>query len=335
MEYKTKHHLLECLDTQKDFLLAQPFEYKSEKRNELLFFMKPGFFLLDTFSHRKEVLRLVLQKLEEFDIELSGAALVNGAILDQAQIMDRHYGYINKVSKNASKMIGPEELEGFHLMMPDFHEDHALILGGHEFLERYPSYNAQSLNALWMTHPSHKLRSGFYYHDYLVDGQYVVLVNGFHPSQLFHFTDPEHKILVGLLHSDADWRSLKENFAGDTYPRKADPNSIRGTLFHEQDKYGTQHIGIANNFIHLSAGPFEGFFELENFLSNIGDVHFHLEDTRLAMVMREKGLGMDDYHAVLSNPEAVVDGNETDLFTYTENFNSRDAVDTYIKYFKK
>lgn len=335
MEYRTKHLLFECLDTQKEFLIVQPFETKSDKHNELLFFLKPGFFLLDTVEHRKEALKLVLQKMTEFEIEISGAALISGTELDKAQIMDRHYGYINKVSKNASKMIHSEELETFRKKMPDFDIDKAIILGGHEFLEQFPLYNAQTLNTLWASAPSHKMRSGFYFHNFDIDGKYIVLVNGFHPEQLFKFTNPKHKILVFLLHSDTNWRVLKDDFAGATYPQEAIATSIRGALFADQNKYGTHEISIANNFVHLSAGPFEGFFEMNNFLTNMNGVDFDIDNTCLTKEMNQKGLNHKDNEFVLTNPIAEINGKETDLFTFTENFNSVDAVDAYVKYFKK
>lgn len=334
MDHIVKRNFLECLDTPKDFILIKKFHYKTTKRNELLFFIKPEFFLLHTYENRKAVLKLVLQKMEEFNIEISGGCLANGAILEHAQIMDRHYGYINKLSKNASKMIGEDEISEFKKTMPEFDENTTKIFGGHEYLKYNQKYNAFTLNALWLTHSSNKMRSGFYYHDYDIDGEHVVLVNGFHPSQLYHFTDPEHKIIVLLLHSNTDWQVLKDDFAGTTYPRKANPISVRGTLFHDKEKYGTETISIANNYIHLSAGPFEGFFELENFLTNIGEVHFDMDETRLAMVMKDKGLSETDFEKVLSNPVAVIDGKEIDLFTYTENKNSIQSVEIYMKYFK-
>ena len=104
------------------------------------------------------------------------------------------------------------------------------------------------------------------------NGEDFILVNGFHPAQLFHFTNETHRIVLVLVHSDTPWGTLRNEMVGATFPEKAVPNSIRGTLYANPNDYGLESVSIANNGVHLSAGPFEGLFEIRNFFGHILDL---------------------------------------------------------------
>src|SRR5512138_1608869 len=73
--------------------------------NELLLFMKPELFLVPGPDAIRQSAGLILEKLAEYQAEVHGIMLVGGKFLAEQQIMDRHYGYINKLSKNASKVL--------------------------------------------------------------------------------------------------------------------------------------------------------------------------------------------------------------------------------------
>jgi hypothetical protein len=158
-------------------------------------------------------------------------------------------------------------------------------------------------------------------------------VNGFHPSQLRHFTDPHHNIVVLLLKSATDWKILKHDLAGDTFPEEAKENSIRGDIYRNSSKYGVKDISISRNCVHLSAGPFEALFEINNFLKNIPGVNFKLEQANIARLMSREGLKNDEIERCLSNPTAEFNSKLIDLFTFTEDMNSTEAISEYQKYF--
>ena len=207
------------------------------------------------------------------------------------------------------------------------------VLGGHEFLQQFPDYDANRLQALWASKYSHKLRSGFYIQEYRISGRHVILVNGFHPSQLSFFTDPTHKITLLLLHSDTNWHDLKYDMVGDTFPENAKVDSIRGELYNHHERYGLKEVTVANNMVHLSAGPFEAMFEVYNFLHAIPSLNFDVPHTNMGRLMHAKGLTDADIEACLNNPVTTVAGEDVDLFTLTEDTNSNDAIDLYIKHF--
>jgi hypothetical protein len=316
----------------KEALIA-PFHFDQAKNNELLFFFKPECFIAKTQADFTAISQMVLKKFTERQVSISGALLLNGARLDEFSIMDRHYGFINTLSRQASTLLTDKEAEFIQQSLQIDLREYA-VLGGHEFLARYNAYDHNSLNDLWLSKKSVKLRSGFYIQSYAVNGDKVVLVNGFHPSQLAHFTDPTHKIIVLLAESDTPWRSLKDDLAGDTYPERSNPASIRGELFKNKSLYHADNIAISNNYIHLSAGPYEALFEIRNFLSQLDQTHFDVLKTNLASRMLAAGLQPADIDRALTNPTTVVEGKPTDLFTLTENLDTPEAVEGYVRLFK-
>jgi hypothetical protein len=312
-----------------DFKLKKP----KETENELLFFFKPECFFGGNPIHIKSILEMVFEKFTAFKVDISGVLLLDGKRLEELSIMDRHYGFINKISKEASKMLSGEDLKKIqHALGVDNLKNYE-VLGGHEVLRKYPEFNERSLDELWQTKKSIKLRSGFYVQQYSVKEQPVIMINGFHPSQLRHYTDPLHKIILILLNSDTEWKILKNDLAGDTFPERAKRESIRGEIFANHSKYGIRNVSISSNCVHLSAGPFEALFEIDNFLSNIKDIGFDLNKTNIARLMKKNGLKKEEITRCLSNPNAQVDGEWTDLFTFTEEKNSLEAISGYREYF--
>lgn len=288
--------------------------------NQLLFFYKPECFLPETLPYFPRIHRMVSAKFAAYGVQIGGAVALSGRFLEQAGIMDRHYGFINRLSRGASALVSPEDvqkMEGIAGMSLQGYR----ILGAHEFLKIYPAYDYASLNALWLTKPSLKLRSGYYFQTYTLDGQPLLLINGFHPNQLAHFTQPNRKIILFLLQSDAPWKALKDLLAGDTFPDRADPASVRGELFAHPADYRSERISITFNFIHLSAGPFEALFEIQNFLSRIEGIQLDLHQTCLG-----RRLTPDQVQAALANPAIERGGKPLDLFTLTENTDTEAAL---------
>jgi hypothetical protein len=135
------------------------------------------------------------------------------------------------------------------------------------------------------------------------------------------------------LHSDTDWKALKNDLVGNTFPEKAKHDSIRSIMFKEGDKYGIPSVSISNNCVHLSAGPFEGLFEIDNFLQGVEAARFRLQETLVSRLMIERRLSDKDVVRCMQNPTARVDEKETDLFTFTEEKDSQEAIYDYTKCF--
>lgn len=313
--------------------LLSRFDFQCRMENELLFFFKPECFGLASPEHSAAIMESVFQQFDMWHLEVDGAILFEGEYLRRMEIMDRHYGFINRLSKQASVLAGEEEREQLRRLLQIPAGTPFRVLGGHEFLQAYPDYTVPRLEALWQGKRSLKVRSGYYCADFTVAGERVVIVNGFHPQQLRHYTAPGRRILVLLLHGNEDWNALKWEMVGDTFPEKAKHGSIRSELYQFRENYGLPAVSIASNCVHLSAGPFEAMFEVANFFSGVAEIAFTPEKTRMFALLHAAGLDGAAARRAMENPRATIDGREIDLFTRTENMNSMQAVEEYRKFF--
>jgi hypothetical protein len=296
-------------------------------QNELLMFIKPEIFMVGDISHIQNTLGLIFQKLQEFNVQVDGTVIVGGKMLEEKGIMDRHYGYINQMSRTASQQMSDEDRKKVAELLSLSDNDKYEILGGHEYLAKHPGETVTGLDTRWFTKKSVKLRSGFYVQVYDTPGGKVVLVNGFHPAQLAHFTDPTHRIVLLLVHSNTAWSTLRNDMVGVTFPEKAAPGSIRGSLYASPIQYGFESVTIANNGVHLSAGPYEGLFEITNFFGNLLDLD-PLEQTPNILNRLEKaGIPAQQGLIALQNPVVSVGDKTTDLYSATEDMDTDAAVD--------
>jgi hypothetical protein len=266
-----------------------------------------------------------LDKLRAFDAYAGGMTIINGRVLDELEIMNRHYGFINQLSRTASKMLDGADRDKIAAALDIPSLANYAILGGHEYLDQYPAQDAFDLDKLWFTKKSVKLRSGFYVQSYVQDGQDIVLVNGFHPVQLAHYTDPGHRIVLILVHSDTDWATLRNEMVGATFPEKASLESIRGTLYASPQEFGLTSVSIANNGVHLSAGPFEALFEIVNFGRAFG-FDPQKQAPLILQKMLDAGIDIEQASRTLDNPITTSSPKPVDLYTATEDVNTDEAV---------
>lgn len=296
--------------------------------NELLLFIKPEVFMVPEAGQTEKVVDLILEKISEFDIQINGVSIVGGRILDEQEIMNRHYGFINVLSRSASKVLNAEDKKRIEDSLGISIHGYD-ILGGHEYLQQYPEETSSDLDRFWFMGKSTKIRSGFYVRPVEKNGRDIILVNGFHPQQLAHFTQPSHKIVLMLLHSNTDWAILKNEMVGATFPEKAVPDSIRGILHSHAQAYGFESVTIANNCVHLSAGPFEAMFEMVNFFGKITGLDVQKQLPLILRRMLEAGIEYEQAIKALDNPTITYSGKQIDLFTATEDMNTDEAVALY------
>ena len=318
----------------KDFDIIEPARIgEGEWKNELLFFIKPEVFMLGEENAAKTV-QMVLDTLSKFGAVVDGISAVGGKALDRHRIMSSHYGFINVLSTSASRTVdteGKKKIEEAFSLSPGGYE----ILGGHEYLDHYPKEDSDMLDTAWFAEKSTKIRSGFYVRLLDKDGKKVVLVNGFHPKQLAYFTDPSHKIVLMLIHSNTDWKTLKNTMVGATFPEKADQQSIRGILYKDAKEYGFEEVTIANNCVHLSAGPFEAVAEISNFFGKLAGARLEDQKPLLIRKMISGGMTYAEAAECLGNPQVMRDGKQMDLFSATEDMDSEPAIGIYKSSLRK
>ena len=319
-----------CASTQSESVL-QPLELGGRRQNELLFFLKPECFLTSTQSQQADLVETVMRRFDEFGCRVCGCVVIRGPKLRADQIMDRHYGFINGASRDVVSILGPGELAALRAAVGANPE--TPILGGHEFLAAHPMSDEKSLDALWASRKARKLRSGLYFESYVFEDQPVILVNGFHPAQLAHFTRDDRKIVLMVLESEMPWKVLRSTMLGDTFPERAVADSIRRTLYENPQRFGLADVSIANNCSHLSAGPFEALFELWNFLGSSRTADFKLDHTRMWKLAGAVGVREADVLRALENPVAQVGGERRSLFDATEELDSCSSAHLFARMF--
>lgn len=314
---------LKHITTLHETTLIQPVQIgQTDRRNELVFFIKPELLIVEDQQKILNSLNLIQQKFEAYKVTVHGTVLVTGSFLEEKEIMNRHYGFINLLSRKASEIVDAEIREQvFKVLEKEDNKNH-IILGGHEFMERFKT-DIKTLSDVWFGKGAHKLRSGFYFIEEIYQDAPLILVNGFHPSQLEHFTHKNHRILLMLLHTDTNWYEMKFDLVGDTFPEHAKPGSIRGMLAADPDKFGLTEVGINANGVHLSAGPFEAAFEVVNFFGALLDLDPETTPPLAIKRAHEAGFSLVNALNLLSNPAL----NDSDLFTATENLNTNEAVE--------
>jgi hypothetical protein len=301
---------------------------ESECKNELLFFIKPEVFLLDNISDMIKITEMMLLDLYKFGVKIDGICAVNGSVLDKYNIMSKHYRFINIISNSASVALDSDtkrKIEEAYGLSPGKYT----VLGGHEYLKEYSRETPESLDKAWFEEKSVKIRSGLYTRHIKKDGRDIVLVNGFHPKQLFHFTNPSHRIVLMLLHADTKWSTLKNEMVGAAFPEKAAPDSMRGELYKNAKDYGLKSVTVENNCMHLSAGPFEAMAEVVNFFSAITKMDIKKERPLMLKKMLSAGIDYGITIKTLDNPEIEYRSKRTDLFTATEEMDSDEAISLF------
>ena len=307
--------------------ILQPFQFATDAQNQLIFFLKPEVFLVDDPAKRRAIVDLTFRTFESFGVTISGCALLPGSFLDETSAMDRHYGFINTMSRRASEVLSNEEAAAVRKSVAA--TDDTRIVGGHEYLKE-SGISAQELDNLWSSQKSTRVRSGLYVEQMELSGKTVVVVNGFHPFQLAHFTAKDRLIAVMLVETELPWNVVRSQMIGDTFPEKAARGSIRRALHDAPEAYGLGSVGITNNCVHLSAGPFEGYFEATNFLSRVPGAGFAPELPTVAKTLKAFGAEAD-IEQVLANPTSDLGS----LFDATEGVDTRSAVALYTKLFRK
>src|ERR1022692_4028291 len=172
--------ILEASQSSLREIVLKSVELKTQRQNQFLLLLKPECFLRANRSQSRGLIELILTTLSAFGVEIGGAILISGERLSEASVMDRHYGYINRMSQSASiELTAAISTKLRHLVGAPAN---ARIFGGHELLRRQPSLDPTSLNDLWATRPAMRLRSGLYAELHELDAEPIVVINGFHPK---------------------------------------------------------------------------------------------------------------------------------------------------------
>ncbi|HTK03363.1 MAG TPA: hypothetical protein VL401_01170, partial [Alphaproteobacteria bacterium] len=208
----------------------------------------------------------------------------------------------NTLSKNASKILTPEEKETVFNAL-GITDKSTKILGGHEAFEIAGIDKTYDFDNYWLEAKSTKIKSGFYARVMKIQDKDTVVIDGFHPHQLAHYTEADRYLGVMVVASDTPWAKLRIEMLGETFPDKALPDSIRGTLHHNPKDYGFEKVMIDNNILHLSAGPSEAIFEMDNFLQIPFGIDFIEKEAKLAEELLLAGVSKEQIRKIIHDKE--------------------------------
>jgi len=295
-------------------------------KNEFLFFVKPEITLPSDSIQLEKILDLVQDKIEEFGLNIHNIKLLSAKYLKEHNIIAQHYGVINKIASNAVENLseGAKEkfIEFYGKPISEFK-----VLGGIEFLEQYPMFNALSIDLVWQNVPTKKLAGGTYCAVLKLDNETVHLINGFHSRQLEHFTEHGRSIVVFTLSGNLSWADARGKFIGATNPSTATPGSLRRTFLELKDELGLAEISQGVNGVHLSAGPVEALIELSRYNSNFSDKTHSKNFTDYSFGKQlQANFTPAQVETILANGNVDVNGKATSIFDLTEEKDSDESI---------
>jgi len=145
------------------------------------------------------------------------------------------------------------------------------------------------------------------------------LVNAFYPSMQANFYHPETVMYYYVVEFDpqtVSWLDFRKKVLGATNSSNAVHESFRGQLYSE---YPVEFPG-RDNFVHGSAGPFEGFVERA-----IHESDFDMTSNPIGRYLSARGLDLDAFAAWKAQQSVTDLGN---LFDATEEKNTDDILET-------
>ncbi|HEY1096711.1 MAG TPA: hypothetical protein VGF14_05675 [Alphaproteobacteria bacterium] len=294
-------------------------------KNEMLFFIKPEITLPSSTIKLDQVLDIVNDKLKEFNMTVASVDVLGAKYLKEKNIMASHYGVINKIASNAKGAMSQTAKENFEKSYGLKVED-ANVLGGYEFLAKYPFFNETSLEVLCQNITPTKLAGGTYCCVTKVNGDMVYLINGFHPMQLQHFIKDGRSIVTFHVLTNTDWSVARGDFIGATNPAKATKGSIRSIFLEKKDALGLEDVSQGSNGVHLSAGPIEALVELCRF-SNKPITDESVLKQHIAGKDLLGSYSNSKIQDIANDAKVTFEDKQTSIFEVTEDKNTKDAVE--------
>ena len=288
--------------------------------NEFVVFSKPELGLLGE-NDLAAVWDLLAGALRDYDVTVHQSRIQTGPELEGSGAMAEHYGVINEISRLGRPALTDPAEQALREHFGDTLND-AEVLGGHQFLAAHPEFSAYALGVLFANAEVTRLGPGTYAAPVKLDGDPVIILNGFHPRQLGFFTDED--TVCAFLHcsSRTDWSRLRADLIGATDPARAEAASIRGRLFADPAAFGLATVSYNFNGVHMSAGPLEGLGELQRFFGT----DRRLTDWTFGQKLVAAGLSAEDVRGLTENPVLQAGDERGTAFDLTEGLDADPAA---------
>ena len=302
---------------------------RSERANQYCFFLKPGVAETHPLPSFSRILEVVLADIDAHELRIDELHVLAGPYLARNGIMKHHYGILDRLARDAAGNMTVQMRRAFRDAYGVETVD-ADVLGGFEFLERFPDVSVVALDFIWANVEHERLASGCFCGRIKVANHDLYVVNGFTPRQLSTYTAPDIAIPVFILSGDRPWPEMRENFVGTSDPAEAAPGSIRNQFFVRRKELGIKDVSIATNGSHLSAGPVEALVELQRFTADAprGDRRA-LSTFQFGRKLASR-FSADEIAMIVGNATVDVDGIPKSIFDLTEGADEAEALDTLL-----
>lgn len=291
--------------------------------NEFCLFTKP--WTTHPGVDLRAVFTLLLDTVTAHGLRIDEVAVLPGAVLRRHRTMHAHYWRMTQAATTARDAFTAAVAARFAAAFGCGADD-ARVLGGFEFLDRYPAVSSAALELLWENAAQHSLGPSIAGARIKVGNDQVYLVNGFVPRLLETYALPESVVVVFALSGPLDWGAARQCFAGHTDPMRAAPGSLRNALYVHRAELGLANLRLGANGVHLSAGPVEALAELQRLLS-LGAPERPRTHAAFAFGRAlDAVLGHDAATRLLSNPSVLIDGRSSSIFDATEGLDAREAL---------
>jgi Nucleoside diphosphate kinase len=304
-------------------------------KNQFLAFLKPEATAVLDKVNVAGILQFVFNTLQRYNIEVRAVRILTGGYLQQYRIMDNHYGIINSISRRGPDAISVDAREALEKTFESDLHSGGKILGGHQFLERYPQFSPLVLSTISDNIGPKKLASGTYCLRLVLNDKILLILNAFHPYQLEKFTKRGTAIVILEAVSSTAWRIVRQQLVGATDPFKAAEGSLRHTFLKQRNEFGLSAVNLSNNGIHLSAGPLEGAIEVRNFFSEYEKgIKLSFQETCFGRLILSKGLHQKSLTELMTNPTFKVCERVVSSFDLTEEIDSEAAAEKLIEMYE-
>ncbi len=226
--------------------------------NQAVLFTKPVHHLrLDLDAG--ELARLTREFFEAKGFSIIYRKQASGPELAEREIIRQHYQMYSKASYGEIG-ITEQGMTVFHECFDrdwDTEVEGGRIMGNPDLMETR-GIDAHQLFDLWNSADVKKVQAGVLMG--WLESLDCYCINAFYPAMEANFYNPATRMDYYVVEFDpkqVSWLQFRKEVLGATNAAKADPQSFRGQLYAE---YKVDFPG-RDNFVHGSAGPFEGMIE--------------------------------------------------------------------------
>ena len=288
--------------------------------NEFVIFSKPELGRLDD-ERLATVWDLFAGAFTDYGVRVHRVKIMTGPELEAAGAMQQHYGVINQISREGRPALTEAAEQALQHSYGDA-LDGSEVIGGHQFLDRYPEVSAYALAMLFANADVQRLGPGTYAARLRMDADQVVVLNGFHPRQLGFFTAADADVRLparqqrhrlGGAAVGADRRDRPGQGGGGL-----DPGTAQGRPRGVRAEHGQLELQRGAHVRRTAGGPRRAGPVLRRGARTAG--------LDLCGGPADAGLTDDDLPGLVANPVITAGGERGTAFDLTEGLNAEPAA---------